>query len=159
MFWRRHLVTSVDDGVVDDDLAHAVFLTSASCFWPCGPLTARYPRRSFRRRIFTPASMAAVSVSNHVSRTVPGGPIRPHSRTSAQPSNRTQVTMGCKPEPPKIPSRQLQPASFLIRSARCPNASFTYFNALGSAPCARKSLLKLSRSESHCRWSLSISWI
>jgi hypothetical protein len=62
---------------------------------------------------------------------------------------------GCKPESKKIPSPQLQPASFLRRSARRPNASFTYANALGSTPCARRELLKLSRSESHCLWSLS----
>src|SRR5271165_5742169 len=52
---------------------------------------------------------------------------------------------------------ELQPASFLMRSARRPNASFTYSNTLGSAPCARRELLKLSRSESHWRCSLFIS--
>src|SRR5271166_3829461 len=39
---------------------------------------------------------------------------------------------------------ELQPASFLMRSARRPNASLTYSNTLGSAPCARRELLKLS---------------
>src|SRR5260370_41623432 len=52
---------------------------------------------------------------------------------------------------------ELQPASFLMRSARRPNASLTYSNALGAAPCARRELLKLSRSESHWRCSLFIS--
>ena len=64
---------------------------------------------------------------------------------------------GSKPEPPKIPSPQLQLASFWMRSAKRPNASFTYSNPLGSAPCARRALLKFSRSESHCRCSLSSS--
>jgi len=41
-----------------------------------------------------------------------------------------------------------------MRSAMRPNASFTYSNALGSAPSARKDFLKFSRSESHCRCSL-----
>jgi hypothetical protein len=66
---------------------------------------------------------------------------------------------GCKPEPPKIPSPQLQPASFSMRSARRPNASFTYSNVIGSTPCSRNELLKRSRSDSHCRCSLSISLI
>ena len=52
---------------------------------------------------------------------------------------------------------ELQPASFLMRSARRPNASLTYSNTLGSAPCARRELLKLCRSESHWRCSLFIS--
>jgi len=50
-----------------------------------------------------------------------------------------------------VTNPDLQPASVLMRSARRPNASFTYSNALGSAPCARREPLKLSRSESHFR--------
>jgi hypothetical protein len=52
----------------------------------------------------------------------------------------------------------LQLESLLMRSTKCPKASFTYSNALGSTPCARRELLKFSRSESHCRCSLPI-WL
>jgi len=38
------------------------------------------------------AAQASLSVSNPVSRTVPGGPIRPHSRTIAQEPNRVSTT-------------------------------------------------------------------
>jgi len=54
---------------------------------------ARYPRFSFNRRTAAPASTTAPSISNPVSRTVPGCPIRPHSRTTANRSNRVWVTV------------------------------------------------------------------
>ena len=53
--------------------------------------------------------MAALSVSNHVSRTVPGCPIRPHSRTSAQRAEPRWSGGGGDAEPPpiRVESRRL----------------------------------------------------
>ena len=53
---------------------------------------ARYPRFSFRLRHRSPAAQASPSVANPVSRTVPGCPIRPHSRMTAHEPNRVGVT-------------------------------------------------------------------
>lgn len=46
------------------------------------------PRRSFLRPRMRPAASASLALSNQSSRTVPGEPIRPHSRTSVHSPNR-----------------------------------------------------------------------